>query len=642
MERRNITSFVALVFAFLITIFAPSSAYTSDPLEIGSCEDDQVCWSLFDENSGNEGELFEDSLLPGIDLTIAESGSVPNLNKYLKIGFDTSEVKTRTWGGSPTVSDFTWTFNAGDVDPSLKFASNNIYLQNGRLALNVETDPTENTACSLFVGDNVNSAYGVYQFAPGSKNYFKGNTAVGEEEPEAGIGLFVSKIFDTDASNYGEKISVSQDTLPSSPSNPGGLTCEFDYNASAATEFFVETNTANDYFTFTEGSTVVAADGIIAAGISENDWIKSENGTHWYVVTGLNPDNDPTEITIWPEFEETTEINVKAKGLNASYRMYAISGANKLTNGGDASSLRGVLGSVSVDSEGNVQSGIGTRGGVTMSDVDAWMGVGACLATYTRLDNGTLDNWYGLGIESPEVRRSTVGEDTYSAKITKEVVGVGIGSLLRLADAGSIGENCMAYGIKIKELDPYNRLFSTINAYGIYQEGDEQNYLGGALEVDGVVEINEYVDINHTSSVRAYLDDNNTASSSAWQLVEFDDESYDERNEFNTTSHEFTASLSGKYQINVCLFFMETECMSKIQIKVIKNPALSQNDYTMVTGYGYCNPRYPTVEDSASICFSNCIELNVGDELTVVYAAPDDIYIAAGEHQSYITIQKVS
>jgi hypothetical protein len=171
----------------------------------------------------------------------------------LELEINTALIGTRTWGSG---GNLTWTFNAGDVDPSLKFASNNIYLQNGRLAVNVETDPTENTACSLFVGDNVDSEYGIYQFEPGSKNYFWGNTAVGEDEPEDGIGLFVSKIFDTDASNYGEKISVSQDTLPTEPSNPGGLTCEFDYNASGTSEFQIETD-LNNKFKFIQGSTVV-------------------------------------------------------------------------------------------------------------------------------------------------------------------------------------------------------------------------------------------------------------------------------------------------------------------------------------------------------------------------------------------------
>ena len=97
MELKSITSFVVLVFAFLMMVFTPISASTSSPLEIGSCEDDQVCWYLFDENLGTEGELFLDSTLPGIALTIEESGSDPNLNKYLEIGFDTTKVKTRSW-----------------------------------------------------------------------------------------------------------------------------------------------------------------------------------------------------------------------------------------------------------------------------------------------------------------------------------------------------------------------------------------------------------------------------------------------------------------------------------------------------------------------------------------------------------------
>jgi hypothetical protein len=354
-------------------------------------------------------------------------------------------------------------------------------------------------------------------------------------------------------------------------------------------------------------------------------------------VTGVNPDENPTEITIFPAFEEASLPNEEAYGLHAAYRMYAISGSNKLTNGGDASSLRGVLGSVSVDSAGNVQAGVGVRGGVTMGDADAWMGVGACLATYTKLDNGTLDNWYGLGIESPIVLHRTVEEVDYFATVKKEIAGISIGSLLRLVDEDVVfGESCTVYGLKIMPIDPDGHFVGDVGKYGIYQAGDEQNYLGGPLEV------NEYIDINNTSSVRAYLDVDNDPSSSVWKLVAFDAVTYDDRSEFNTTTSQFTASLSGKYQINVCLLFLNTECASKIQIRIMRNPGTSPIADTLVTGYGYCNPSYPENEDSASICFSNCIKLNAGDQLEVKYFAPDDITIAAGEHQSYITIQKVS
>jgi hypothetical protein len=123
MELKNITSFVVLVFAFLLMVFLPLSASTSTPVEIGSSEDDQVGNYLFDADLGVDGELFEDNSLPGIVLTLNETGTAPNLNTFLEIGFDTTLVGTRTWWDHST-SNFTWTFDVNDVigDPSMAFS----------------------------------------------------------------------------------------------------------------------------------------------------------------------------------------------------------------------------------------------------------------------------------------------------------------------------------------------------------------------------------------------------------------------------------------------------------------------------------------------------------------------------------------
>jgi hypothetical protein len=620
MELKNITSFVVLVFAFLLMVFLPLSASTSTPVEIGSSEDDQVGNYLFDADLGVDGELFEDNSLPGIVLTLNETGTAPNLNTFLEIGFDTTLVGTRTWWDHST-SNFTWTFDVNDVigDPSMAFSDyktthtgefevyteyddfNNDYttvpctlkydgsLQsssslNGTVTFTqnetyvtgsqdlesqmtpgcymisangtkwyyidyfdkddntklylltpfAETPPAPPTtaykrqySCDMdtFTGSfekagtddvkiasgfrakepsissghivnysglyvdpimtedtygKITKSFGVFQSGKYDLNAFRGHTGMGMWDGVANAVLQVTQTYETDNSNYGVNININQSERVTSGNYPSGLTCNLDYSAAAVQPETIEKDSTSgggdDTFTFTTGSGSVTGDDPMDNPPIQYDWVKPSAGTHWYVVVS---ENNTTSFSIYPNFEEETVSHVTAVKMPAAYRMSGISGGNILSGDGATSSIRGVTGHVGLTNAGNVQAGIGTRGGISMdnSNVDpeetdvAWMGLGACLGTYTDISYGTLGSWYGLGIESPVFNGS--------AKVKKEIAGVGIDSLLNRAEEGTVENDCTVYGVKIKTIDPGN-IFPGVVKYGIYQEGEtEQNYFAG-------------------------------------------------------------------------------------------------------------------------------------------------------------------
>lgn len=503
-------------------------------------------------------------------------------------------------------------------------------------------DPIKTTSTQNYIY----KPFGIFQSGEDDLNAFRGHTGMGMWDGVDNAVLQIAQTYNTDDSNYGIGITVEQEGPVRTPNYPSGLTCNLNYSAAAVTPETIEkvsgSGGGDDTFTFTEGSGSVTADYPMDNPPDKYDWVKPSAGTHWYVVAS---ENNTTSFVIQPDFEEETMTHVTAEKMPAAYRMSGISGSNMLTGTGATSSIRGVTGHVGLTGTGNVQAGIGTRGGMSMTG-GGWMGLGACLGTYTDISAGALGVWCGLGIESPVFNGS--------AKVKKEIMGVGIDSLLKGADEGTVESTCMVYGVKIKTIDPDN-IFPGVVKYGIYQEGDEDNYLGGALEVEGatrlkstltvddVVDIKEYVNIGNTSSLRVHLSDDNTPSSSYWQKVNFDSASYDQREEFDLiTDHQFEADLSGIYQINVCLFFERTKCNEKIEVKLVKVVPLNPVDLTYYCGWGYCNPRDDDDEDTVSLSFSEQLKLTAGDVIELAYRAPADIYVAEGQYNSFMTIQKIS
>jgi len=114
------------------------------------------------------------------------------------------------------------------------------------------------------------------------------------------------------------------------------------------------------------------------------------------------------------------------------------------------------------------------------------------------------------------------------------------------------------------------------------------------------------------SRARAYLDtEDQTIASGSWQVVGFNAENYDEQNEFDTTTHRFTATVSGYYQINAWVQWQSSVIGTWHQI------AIREGGDTF-----YASDR---VNSWATSTFTQSVS--------------DVIYLAAGEYIELVTYQ---
>lgn len=480
-------------------------------------------------------------------------------------------------------------------------------------------DPIKTTSTQNYIY----KPFGVFQSGENDLNAFRGHTGMGMWDGVTNAVLQIAQTYDTDDSNYGIGIIVEQEGPVRYPNYPSGLTCNLDYSATADEAVTILKVGGDDTFKFEKGNTIVRAYFAMTNPPAVLDWIKPSSGTHWYVVTVV----DGLNISIAPEFQEDTMDPVTAQKMPAAYRMSGISGSNMLTGTGATSSLRGVTGHVGLTNGGNVQAGIGTRGGMSMSG-GGWMGLGACLGTYTDITDGALGVWYGLGIESPVF--------SGSASVSKEIAGVGIGSLLGRAVNGTVESTCMVYGVKIKTIDPEGGTVPPENTFGIYQEGDEQNYLGGSLEINGDIKI------NGTSRVRIWRDSTTQSMVTNWAVLQFNNVSFDNLPEFNSSTHKIDIEKDGFYQINVCVNFIVTSCGESLEVKLCVDRGGNTYDLGYSQDDGYCDANNPENTGGVSVCFPNCVELKAGEHLYVKVKADLGGSVNIGEDKTYMTIHKQS
>jgi hypothetical protein len=367
--------------------------------------------------------------------------------------------------------------------------------------------------------------------------------------------------------------------------------------------------------------------------------IKKSGTSEWYDVTDIQP----YTITINPAFSGTSGT-MPANLLKVADEMYAVNGVNTFEDNVDESAaivnkLCGVNGSVDMTSQGTVQvSATGTRGGINMNNADAKMGLGACLATDSYFTEGTIDDWYGLGIETPvmwygEHYDPDLGDDRdYFTFVNKSICGIAIQSLLsKVESADALAEGCVVYGLYIQDINPNNLEWTNMKTYGIYQEGDEPNYLGGSLEVDGAVTI------NGASRTRVFLDSTLNISSGSWVAVHFTDETFDNLNEFDSTSPDnFQVKMPGTYQVNACVNFLTTYTTDilEMRIVVIRDSTTIPRAYFVTNGF--YDPASSSNKQPQSLSLPDLLLLEAED-IVQVQVKVNTAQRLAGENEGFST-----
>jgi len=103
-----------LIIMFVSFMLICSSSIAQPPIcnDFGSVDVDEVCGFLYNEELRKDDRVG--AFREGIALFLDYEDVGGDTNYFVRVGLDTTEVQTRTWGKN---SDFTWTFN-GSGDPS--------------------------------------------------------------------------------------------------------------------------------------------------------------------------------------------------------------------------------------------------------------------------------------------------------------------------------------------------------------------------------------------------------------------------------------------------------------------------------------------------------------------------------------------
>ncbi|MFH1514728.1 MAG: hypothetical protein ABIG42_04635, partial [bacterium] len=338
--------------------------------------------------------------------------------KDVKLGFDPSYVGDgAVWGNN---SDFTWTFDgSGGTDPTLTFGDDQIDLT--------------------------------------GKLYVSGHSAMGSGATiQDGSIMRLKESFNTTGSTKAAEFYITQ-TVDPEGGYPGALIGEIEYNA-APLAF-----NPNGTYDFDDGSKyVVGNTGFDLTELHENYLIKrvADGAAAYTAIATIDTANN--RLILVENYRGTDGTNNSTNSMRRAYRVGGIQGNTVVSGSAEVEGIRGVVGGVEVTDSAIVNgAAIGTRGSINMSS-DGSIETAACLATYSKIEDGEVDQWVGCGIESPVVASA--------ATINAYVVGVAIQPLDALI------------------ANPLSTSAATF--YGFWQQGNEQNLFNGYLTVDRQIESN--------------------------------------------------------------------------------------------------------------------------------------------------------
>ncbi len=141
----------------------------------------------------------------------------------------------------------------------------------------------------------------------------------------------------------------------------------------------------------------------------------------------------------------------------------------------------------------------------------------------------------------------------------------------------------------------------------------------------------------YTSASRAYLDTAKTIAKTTPVIVELDTENYDVDGEFNTTTHLFTATTTGYYQVNGKATWVTTEDSKQYVLYAYKTHSGTPSYYTV-------DIKESSGTGSLSCSLSDVIYLEAGDTLCLYVShngvGSADLWNAAG--YTFLSIHRLS
>jgi hypothetical protein len=136
------------------------------------------------------------------------------------------------------------------------------------------------------------------------------------------------------------------------------------------------------------------------------------------------------------------------------------------------------------------------------------------------------------------------------------------------------------------------------------------------------------IDFNHQSRMRAYLNTGFTMSGSTWAKLNYSNESYDEKSEFDLTTDQFTAKEDGYYMITaICKYAAQDH-----GIRIVKNgtTALSVSESSK------------SASITMSIDVTDVVFLESGDTIQIEIKESNGNSVSGGQEYTYVSIHKLS
>lgn len=195
--------------------------------------------------------------------------------------------------------------------------------------------------------------------------------------------------------------------------------------------------------------------------------------------------------------------------------------------------------------------------------------------------------------------------------------------------------------------DNVNFKLSTANSFNNNSTG----YTASALMMQIHTESGSegIIDFNHQSRARAYRNATQTITNNSWTKIQYNSESFDEKNEFDSgTNYRFTAKETGYYQVNARAEFDFSSLgtpgnnYSYINIAIYKDGSvysygsklgLNNNDYSF---YAIKNNNAPVVSDIVYLEAGQYIEIYIFQNTGSNYD------IISGSANTYVSIHKIS
>jgi hypothetical protein len=262
-------------------------------------------------------------------------------------------------------------------------------------------------------------------------------------------------------------------------------------------------------------------------------------------------------------------------------------------------------------------------------------GLGSHIGIENRVDVNNSSNFTNYGI------RSVIGATTTS---NQELNGLSIA-------AGNTSANGVVYGIKSVAIND-----GSVNAYSGYFQGDKftirsaddatgydmpvNNGAAGQVLTTNGAGVASWGNATSTKSiVRAHIGTQWLSSSGSsnpgdYLIMEFDQESIDTNNEFDTSTYTFTAANTGYFKVSVQVSSNDYDGDTTHGLAIYKGANLVSQDVRRHSSIG------STSEDNINRSLTDIVQLNSGETITIRF---NDNFatFAASTERNFFTIEQL-